>query len=400
MRKALFLLFMFASVLPIRAAEKVTVEQLEHTLADAHGKRDKDLAKELGNMELSERLSSQRLAKIQADLPGEKSRTALLALADVSAFLKLPTAEIAATAPPDLQMQKLILSRAAEDLAASIHKFPDFFARQTTSRFHDLKVSFLSPVSDPVILEHQAFQPLDTFSDAIYYRNGHEVEETNEKKPKIKSRPRTGLVNWGVFGPLQRIVVTDIYKGKMEWGHWEQRATGPIAVFQYSIPKEKSNYVVNYCCIGLPYGAWHDFQSTPPFHGEIAIDPVTGAVYRLVLITDLEPSDPIFQAEIMVEYEPVDLGGKTYICPRKSVTITTAISPIGGPNGCGGTAIQTDCNPPHMFRPEDTAINDTVYDSYHVFRTEMRIMPAESTDQKDASPPDSAAPPPSATPQP
>jgi hypothetical protein len=318
-----------------------------------------------------------RLEKFQASLPGDQSRQALLALADASAFLQLPAAEIPATAPPDAYTQGLILSRAADSLVAAIHKLPDFFARQTTNRFHDLKVSYLSRasehvfLSEPVIVEHQAFRPLDSFSSTVYYRNDQEVEETNGKQPAIKPRPRNGLVNWGVFGPLQRIVVTDIYKGKMEWSHWEQRSTGPAAVFQYAIPQEKSNYVVKYCCLGLPNEAWHDFQSIPPFHGEIAIDPATGAVYRLVIITDLSPSDPIFQAEIMVEYEPVDIGGKTYICPRKSVTITTAIAPIVHRSYCSND----DCSPPHVYRPKDTAINDTVYDSYHVFRSESRILP-------------------------
>jgi hypothetical protein len=141
MRKFLFLFFLFAAALPVRAAESITVEQLEHTLADAHGKRDQDLAKKVGGMELSERLSSLRLAKIQAGLPGEKSRLALLALADASAFRQLPAAEMLATDAPDADTQKLILTRAADDLVASIRKLPDFFARKTTARFHDLKVS-------------------------------------------------------------------------------------------------------------------------------------------------------------------------------------------------------------------------------------------------------------------
>jgi len=70
------------------------VEQLENTLAAAHEKKDQEIAKRLGGMELSERLSSPRLQKIQADLPEKKSRTALLVLADASAFLQLPAAEI------------------------------------------------------------------------------------------------------------------------------------------------------------------------------------------------------------------------------------------------------------------------------------------------------------------
>ena len=137
MRRILLLFFLIDPFLPARAAKQLTVEQLEHMLADAHGRRDQDLAKRLGGMKLSERLSSPRLAKAEMELPGEKSRLALLALADASVFLQLPAAEIPATADPDAAAQKLILSRAAEYLAASIPKLPDFLARRTTMRFHD-----------------------------------------------------------------------------------------------------------------------------------------------------------------------------------------------------------------------------------------------------------------------
>jgi hypothetical protein len=388
-----------AAVLPVRAGG-VTVEQLEQTIATEHAKKDQDLAKKLGGMQLSERLSSPELAKIQAELPGEKSRMALLAIADASAFLQLPAAEIPATPPPDLPTQKLILSRAAESLVSSIHKLPDFYAQQTTKRFHDLKVSYLGAASTPVVVEHQPFQALDSFSDTVYYRDGKEVEEASQKQQKDRPQTKVGLVNWGVFGQLQRIVVTDIFRGKIEWAHWEQRATGPVAVFRYSIPKEKSTYVVNYCCVGLQNQPWHKFQSVPPFHGEIAIDPATGDVYRLVIITDLAPSDPIFQAEVMVEYEPVVIGEKTYVCPRKSVTVTTALSPVFGGLACAGQGGESDCHLMVLNRPKDTAINDAVYDSYHVFRSEVRMLPAEATDQEHTSPPENPAQLPSPAPGP
>jgi hypothetical protein len=377
MQKSLLLFLLFVAVLPVHAMEKTTVAQLEQKLTAAHGKQDKDLAKKLGGLELTERLNSQRLASIQAGLPGDKSRQALLAIADASAFLQLPAAEIPATPPPDALTQKQMLARAASDLVASVHKLPDFFARQTTTRFHDLKISF--PASQPVVLEHQAFYPLDSFSDTIYYRNGKEEVESAEKQSKTKTRTSKGLVNWGVFGPMLRMVVLDIYKGKMEWSHWEQLSTGPVAVFHFAVPKERSHYVVEYCCLGLTNEPWHEFESTPPFHGEIALDPATGAVYRLMLSTDLQPTDPIFRADVMVEYEPVEIGGKVYVCPRKSVTITTAISPIVHQSRCGNG----DCAAPYVEKPKDTAINDMVFDSYHVFRSEARILTEGSAGQDD-----------------
>jgi hypothetical protein len=287
-----------------------------------------------------------------------------------------------------LPTQKLILNKAAENLVSAIRKLPDFFARQTTTRFHDLKVSYLSPGSAPVVVEHQAFQPLDSFTDTVYYRDGKEVEEPNQKQPKDKPWPRDGLVNWGVFGQLQRIVVTDIYLGKLEWSHWEQRDTGPVAVFRYSIPKEKSTCVVNYCCFGMPNQPSHEFRSTPPFHGEIAIDPATGAVLRLVVITELSPSDPIFQAEIMVEYEPVQIAGQTYVCPRKSVTVSTAVAPVFRQQCWGGVNSANGCGQFATSSAKDTAINDTEYDSssYHVFRSEVRILSADEAGQEHKAP--------------
>jgi hypothetical protein len=391
---ATILLLLLAAVLPACGARQITVEQLEQQLADAHGKRDPELAKWLGGLELSERLSSPRLAKIQSALPGEKSRMALLALADDSAFLQLPAAEIPATPPPEIAAQKMIVSKAAENLVSAIHKLPDFFARQTTTRFHDLKVSYLSPGSAPVVAEHRAFQILDSFTDTVFYRDGKEVDESNSKQQDEKPRAREGLVNWGVFGQLQRIVVTDIFKGRIEWSHWEQRPSGPVAVFRYSIPKEKSTYVVNYCCFLQPNQTPRPFQSVPPFHGEISIDPATGAVYRLTIVTELSPSDPIFRADIMVEYEQVEIGSREYVCPRKSVTIATAVAPAfrqqcwGAANSAGG------CNLQEVTRAKDTSINDTEYDSssYHVFRSELRILPAADMEEEHTPRSDGPAP--------
>ena len=129
--------------------------------------------------------------------------------------------------------------------------------------------------------------------------------------------------------------------------------------------------MVKYCCIPMPNEKQREFQSVPPFHGEIAIDAETGVVSRMVIVTELSPRDPVFQAAIMVEYEPVEIGGKLYVCPSKSVSITTALVPMpreicpGARSGCVAA----------MTVPKDTAINDTVYDSYHVFRSEVRIVP-------------------------
>src|ERR1035438_3705746 len=110
MRKWALWLFLAAIALPAFTADRVTVLQLEKLLAAAESKPDAEIAKQLSGLELTERLSSARLAQLRAGLSGEKAQQALLALADTSAFLQLPPAEIPATATPDTAAQRHMMS--------------------------------------------------------------------------------------------------------------------------------------------------------------------------------------------------------------------------------------------------------------------------------------------------
>jgi hypothetical protein len=101
-------------------------------------------------------------------------------------------------------------------------------------------------------------------------------------------------------------------------------------------------------------------------HGEIAIDPASGAILRLVVEADLKPNRPMIQASTLVNYGPVDIGGKTYICPLKSIALTryrTAKIYSGLP----GTF--------STFGPYASSLNDVTFSDYHAFRSQARILP-------------------------
>ena len=63
MRKLGLLLLLVGIAFPALAAKRVTVEQLEQLLAAAHGKPDAEVARQLSDLELTERLSSARLSR-------------------------------------------------------------------------------------------------------------------------------------------------------------------------------------------------------------------------------------------------------------------------------------------------------------------------------------------------
>jgi len=77
---------------------KITVSELERTVASGKFKTDAEAARDLAGLTLQERLSTARLEQLETMLPGDKSRDALIAVADAAAFVDLPASDIPATA--------------------------------------------------------------------------------------------------------------------------------------------------------------------------------------------------------------------------------------------------------------------------------------------------------------
>ena len=71
---------------------------------------DKELANKLSQLNLTERLRPARLSRLEDCLPGVKSREAQIGLADVSAFLALPTEETLSALTQNLYQGKLEVS--------------------------------------------------------------------------------------------------------------------------------------------------------------------------------------------------------------------------------------------------------------------------------------------------
>ena len=167
----------------------------------------------------------------------------------------------------------------------------------------------------------QPWRVSNSFSATVLYRNHKEiVDEKNARSKSLKEEDK-GLVTRGVFGPILSTVVGDAARSGFTWSHWEQGAAGPEAVFRYVVPKTGSHYeVAPQNLTGKAEG--ESLQQFAGYHGEIAIDPATGTILRMTLVADLEPDQSILLGDIMVEYGPVEIGEKTYICPVRSVSVS------------------------------------------------------------------------------
>ncbi len=372
--KFLLALLLAGTALSAFAAKRVTVEELEQVLAASHGKQDAKLAQQLSELELTERLSGARFSRLEVTLPGTESRRSLVVLADVSAFLDLPAAEIPATAPPDDAAQRQMMALTMKFTGKTISGLPNFFATRDTIRFEDTPQSYRADMS---AIPHRPLHAVGRSSDTMLYRDGREVVDSSAEKGEKSEPAAQGLTTTGVFGPiLGRVLVDAAQGGKLVWSHWESGDGGPRAVFRYTVPREKSHYQVEYCCVFSDNGG-RVFQQFSGYHGLIAIDPNNGAILRVTLEADLKPSDPLVRSDILVEYSPVEIGGKTYICPVKSVSISIAPAlPLNA------FEIQLYRN---MLVGQQTSrehlqifLNDVVFTHYHLFLAEARILAADN----------------------
>lgn len=391
---------------PANAARRLTVAQLEQSLsADLGAHRpDADIARKVGELELSERLTAKTLDRFAAHIPlGPRTALALALLADQSAFLDPPPGELPATEPPDAAEQQRMLDHARGYVVQTWPHLPDFFLTRTTHRFDDSK-QVLKPGDWPV---RAGLHLAGTTSRQITFRDGKEVVDVpavaQTAAAAAPAAPEeVGLHTWGEFGPELTIVLTDSSKGQLAWSHWEQTPAGLAAVFRYSVPRAVSHYAVHYCCLrnaefverrdltyrsrgqspqqmaNLPRTeAAQPFQDTPGYHGSLFVDPTTGAILRVTLEAELKEGDPITRAGTVVDYGPVRIGDKTYICPLHSLAISME-PPTYETNG-------------EPRDPSTLLVNETSFTQYHRLAASVRILADAGGAESQPSAPNAAA---------
>jgi hypothetical protein len=390
MRRLALLLLVAWTVLPCCASRRVTVERLEQLIAAAHGKTDADVAERLSGLELTERLSEAEVDRLRASLPGVKSQLTLVAIADASAFLSPPAHEIVSAPGPGNAAQRQMLDLTVDYAGKALSRLPNFFAKRETTLFMDAPVT----AAYGTLAIFQSLEPAAKSSATVLYRGGKQVVDAVGTNGSKSGSVEVGLITSGEFGPMLGTVLSDAAQGTVAWSRWEQGDHGQEAVFRYTVPKEKSHYDVKFCCVSMK-GGRSVFQRLSGYHGEIAIDPETGTILRLTMQADLKPAYPMARADLMVEYGPVEIGGKTYTCPQRSIAIARGYEPEppsgranAGPLNFSGMLDSQSAPDPTASVPEvlQTLLNHVVFREYHLFRSDARILPGDDT-ELDRNPP-------------
>ncbi len=360
---------------PNPSVRHVTVEQLEQLLRGVTAEQiaqrlrgdDSVFASprpgtDLSEIELTERVSVSKLS----DWTAQYKRQSLIAVADASAFLDPPPAEIPKQPAPDDAAQQHMLGMVMSYLDTTIPKLPDFYATRTTVRYEDTPLFD----GDKIPVNYQPLHVAETSKATVIYRHGNEVVESQGSEPDESSNRY--LITRGTFGPLlaevRRAVQTP---GRMKWVRWESGPGLSLAVFGFEVPMAESTDFEGGCCLPDAEGK-NPFRKQAGYRGEIAIDPAEGTILHLQEQFDVRGYVPMDRDEILIDYGPVKIGGKTYFCPARSVSIARGRSII---------SLKLWDQSFLSYGPYSTKLNDMRFSNYHLFRAESHILPGFQPDK-------------------
>ena len=365
------------------ARQLISVKQLEALISDGRNTSRADMAHRLENMQLTERLNSAKLAELARRVRGREARESLEVLADESVFLPSPAEEILSTPPPDPATQHQIISNVITYINTTVPKLPDFFATRITVQYHEP-----SPKKNQTWKTETGDQTLrqgETASASLRFHDGKEhvgdesltgLHQVEVAIPSLHSEPVENalykpdterLQTIGTFGPILITVMraATLPNSELSWARWEQGLSGPLAVFSYRVPQETPFFTAGFCCLADDFGTIA-FKKAAPFHGEIAVDPSTGAVMRLTIQADLEWRLPLERSDVMVEYRPVAKSTRTFICPSRAVSISRQRRTM---------TIEEWGEGLRLYAPFETLLNEMRFEKYRVFGSTSRIVP-------------------------
>jgi VWFA-related protein len=374
MRKWVTLLFLLGIAWPAWAAKTMSVEQMEQLLNKLQGKPDGKVAGELDDVQLTERVTLARLTRWEAQFPGSRTREQLIKLADTSAFQNPPGSDVVPDPPPNVETEERMLEMAVDYVKSTMSRLPDFYATRQTTHFENILTQrtnySMNEIGMGKPLSGASIQPVGVATDTLIkglhstgetsttvtYRDGHEVTGEDSGKRKKEEAPSLGLTSFGEFGPIMGAVIGDLIQTGVRWLRWEQGPSEPAAVFSFAVPANQSHFRIGIEVEGKMQELY------PAYHGEIEIDPATGEILRLSEVAEMAPPHASMRAAIVVEYAPVKIGDRSYICPVRGVAYSRTPVP---------SAATTDQD----SGPVQTNLNDVAFVQYHEFGSEARIVP-------------------------
>jgi hypothetical protein len=182
---------------------------------------------------------------------------------------------------------------------------PDFMCTEVISRFTDPR-------------RHGAWSPTDILTIQLSYfgqRENHKLTLVDGKPTNLQYESLAGAIGVGEFGATLHSIFDPSSEAQFRWESWKNVHKHRAALYSYVVEPSRSRFTLT----TRNAQGWHN--ATVGFHGMVAIDIDTGAVWRLSYDADHIPKGVGIEASSSsVEYDFADVGGRDYLLPATADT--------------------------------------------------------------------------------
>ncbi len=279
---------------------------------------DRELAKYLEKVKLTERLEDRDIEELQGTLAlGPKTLEALHDLRDRTQTLAaakpiVPEAKPVPIPPPDSEEQAAIISQARDYALNYSKQLPDFICTQVTRRYAAPRpgTKYGGPAgSSP------SWQALDTLTIKLSYfeqKEDYKLILVNNTITKQDYRTLGGATSTGDFGSMMKDIFEPGTEARFEWDHWGTLRGRRVMAFAYHVAQSRSQWHITY---------ERSMDIVPAYRGLVYVDQKTHDIMRVTLAAeDLPATFPVKMAETILDYDFQDISGHTFLLPLKATT--------------------------------------------------------------------------------
>ncbi len=278
---------------------------------------DRELAKYLEKVKLTERLDDRDIEELQGTLTlGPKTLEALHELRDrtqnLTAAKPILEEKPAPIPPPSSEEQAAIISQARDYALSYSRQLPDFICTQVTRRYAAPRpgTKYGGPAgSSP------SWQAQDTLTIKLSYfeqKEDYKLILVNNTITKQDYRTLGGATSTGDFGSMMKDIFEPGTEAHFEWDHWGTLRGRRVMAFAYTVAQSRSQWHITY---------ERSMDIVPAYHGLIYVDEKTHDVMRVTLAAqDLPAAFPVKMAETILDYDFQDISGHTFLLPLKATT--------------------------------------------------------------------------------
>lgn len=313
------------------------VEFIRSELALKQGS-DKQLATYVKKIQLTEKLTDKTVLDLEAQGAGPKTVQALQELRDQSAARKAPTQDATyspATAPgslnqgpararlgttqapvippPDAVRQQKIIDMMKQYALTYTKSLPNFICVEVIRRYVDPNAGDHYRSLGNVLSKVSYNEGQEKYQ--VYSVNGHYGDTDLEH-----ASAGGGSISSGEFGSLMREIFEPRSEAEFAWDHWATLRGRRMAVFSYFIDSGHSSWSMTY-----GGGPGDEQRIITAYKGLVYTDENTGEIDRIKFVAvDVPRSFPISQAVEILDYDQIQIGGHSFICPLRAQLNMTA----------------------------------------------------------------------------